>query len=132
MGRVKTERTLKSEAEWRKKQLRQINFSLNISTESDIIEKLDSVSNRQKYLKDLIRADMAKNDPVRAWAMRTVSLGRADDCIRTMDAEIAQSVMKENPSAEAVDMLAMYAREHITVYGREDFIQWAEEYGAEY
>lgn len=40
------------------KNTRQIMLKLNLKTDADILEKLDSVKNRQGYIKALIRADM--------------------------------------------------------------------------
>ena len=42
------------------KNTRQIVMKLNLKTDDDILEKLDSVENRQGYIKALIRADMEK------------------------------------------------------------------------
>ena len=36
----------------------QVKMKLNRSTDADILAKLDSVSNKQGYIKSLIRADM--------------------------------------------------------------------------
>lgn len=38
----------------------QIKFKLNRKTDLDIIEKLESVENKQGYFKELVRADIAK------------------------------------------------------------------------
>lgn len=38
---------------------RQIKMKLNIKTDADILKKLDSVSNKQGYIKALIRKDIA-------------------------------------------------------------------------
>lgn len=40
---------------------RQIRFKFNLKTDADILAKLDSLENRTAYVKDLIRADIAKN-----------------------------------------------------------------------
>ena len=40
----------------------QIKLKLNKVNDADIIAKLDSVSNKQGYIKELIRADIAKGD----------------------------------------------------------------------
>lgn len=37
---------------------KQFKMTLNIKTDADIIEKLESVENKQGYIKDLIRKDM--------------------------------------------------------------------------
>ena len=44
--------------------LKQIRFALNINTDDDILKHLDTIDNKAGYLKDLIRADMAKDDEV--------------------------------------------------------------------
>lgn len=38
----------------------QIHLKLNKKTDADILEKLGTVVNKQGYIKDLIRADIAK------------------------------------------------------------------------
>lgn len=38
----------------------QIRLKLNLTTDADILERLDEVGNRQGYIKALIRADMEK------------------------------------------------------------------------
>lgn len=37
-------------------------IKLNLTTDADIIEKLDSVDNRQGYIKRLIREDLAQEN----------------------------------------------------------------------
>ena len=37
---------------------RKICFKFNLETDKDILEKLDSVPNKQAYIKDLIRKDL--------------------------------------------------------------------------
>lgn len=39
---------------------RQIKLKLNIKTDADILEQLETVDSKQGYIKDLIRADMEK------------------------------------------------------------------------
>jgi len=39
-----------------------ISFRLNRNTDKDILDKLESVDNVQGYLKELIRADIAKDN----------------------------------------------------------------------
>ena len=53
--------TTESVKEWRKRNLVQIGFFLNRNTDADIIGWLNSVDNKQGYLKDLIRHDMKKS-----------------------------------------------------------------------
>lgn len=43
---------------------RQIGLVLNLNCDADILAKLDSVPNKQGYIKDLIRADIAAQNPV--------------------------------------------------------------------
>ena len=38
----------------------QLHFKMNKKTDADILEKLDSVPNKQGYIKELIRADMKR------------------------------------------------------------------------
>ena len=45
---------------YNKKNVRQIMLSLNVKTDADIIEKLDSTGNKQGYIKSLIRKDIQK------------------------------------------------------------------------
>ena len=40
---------------------RQIKIKLNLKTDADILDKLNSVENRQGYIKDLIRSDIEKS-----------------------------------------------------------------------
>lgn len=40
---------------------RQVKLKLNRRTDKDILDKLDSVGSKQTYIKQLIRADIAKN-----------------------------------------------------------------------
>jgi hypothetical protein len=42
------------------KRTRQIKLKLNVGTDADILEKLDSVPNKQGYIKQLIRDDLKK------------------------------------------------------------------------
>ena len=48
-----------AKAKWDAENTTQIKLKLNHHTDADIIEKLQSVGNKQGYLKQLIRADMA-------------------------------------------------------------------------
>lgn len=49
---------LPSKARWDKENTVVITMKLNKNQDADIIEKLNSVDNRQGYLKELIRADI--------------------------------------------------------------------------
>ena len=50
----------KHQKKYRAKAVKQIVFDLNKETDADIIEHLETVSNRTGYLKALIRANMKK------------------------------------------------------------------------
>lgn len=39
---------------------RQIKFSFSIQNDADVLAQLDSIPNKQGYIKDLIRADIAR------------------------------------------------------------------------
>ncbi len=47
---------------WQKNNTKSITIRLMSRTESDIINRLDSVPNKAGYIKALIRADIAKDD----------------------------------------------------------------------
>ena len=46
---------------WDRENTVQTKLKLNKHTDTDIIEKLNSVDNKQGYIKELIRADIAKD-----------------------------------------------------------------------
>lgn len=48
----------KATIKYRDKNIKRMTLDLNKNTDSDIIEWLKSVDNKQGYIKDLIRADM--------------------------------------------------------------------------
>lgn len=50
----------KSNARYDKENTTRIGMKLNNNTDADILEWLDSLENRQGYLKALIRADISK------------------------------------------------------------------------
>lgn len=45
---------------WDRENTRQYKLKLNKNTDADLIAWLDSIENRQNYIKELIRADMEK------------------------------------------------------------------------
>lgn len=47
--------------QYSKENTRQIKFSFSLQYDADILEKLDSVPNKQGYIKSLIRADIARS-----------------------------------------------------------------------
>ena len=51
------------DAAYHKQALQQFNLKLNRVHDADLIEHLEKQSNRQAYLKELIRADMRKENP---------------------------------------------------------------------
>lgn len=50
----------KASTKYNAKNVKQIKLNLNKKTDADIIEVLESVGNKQGYIKDLIRQDMKK------------------------------------------------------------------------
>ena len=44
--------------QWKKTHVRKITFAFNLNTDQDILKKLDSVPNKQGYIKELIRKDI--------------------------------------------------------------------------
>lgn len=50
---------LRANAKYQSTSTRQFGFKFVLATDSDIIEKLESVENKQKYVKGLIRSDIA-------------------------------------------------------------------------
>lgn len=57
------ERKKTPQEKYAKKNIRQFKIDCMKTTEQDIINKLDSVSNKAGYIKELIRADIKKNNP---------------------------------------------------------------------
>lgn len=52
------EQQKRAQIKYDKANTRKITFKFNLKTDADILEKLDSVNNRQGYIKELIRNDM--------------------------------------------------------------------------
>ena len=50
----------RANARYDAKSTRQIMLKLNVNTDADILKKLDSVENRQGYIKGLIRDDIIR------------------------------------------------------------------------
>lgn len=50
----------KASAKYDKTHTRKIVLKLNLKTDDDILNKLDSLENKQGYIKELIRKDMQK------------------------------------------------------------------------
>ena len=53
-----SEATKRAVRKYDEKMTRQFNLKLNIKTDADVIKKLDSIANKQGYIKRLIRMDM--------------------------------------------------------------------------
>lgn len=53
-----TEQQKRAQIKYDKANTRQITFKFNLKTDADILEKLDSVDNRQGYIKEIIRNDI--------------------------------------------------------------------------
>ena len=51
-----------AQAKYKKEKTKQVALQLNLNTDSDILQKLDEVPNKQGYIKALIRADIAKEE----------------------------------------------------------------------
>lgn len=49
-----------AQAKYKKKNTKRIAFDVNLNTDQDIIQRLSEVPNTQGYLKELIRADIAR------------------------------------------------------------------------
>ena len=47
---------------WRKENTRCINVRFNIEYDKNVLEKLDSVSNKADYIRQLIKQDIAKKE----------------------------------------------------------------------
>lgn len=53
-----TEQQKRAQIKYDKAHTRQITFKFNLKTDADILERLDSVENRQGYIKEIIRNDI--------------------------------------------------------------------------
>ena len=58
MGR--TEALKQAQKRYERKNIVQVRLKLNNVTDADVLAKLDCVGNRQGYIKELIRADIAR------------------------------------------------------------------------
>lgn len=66
---------LKAQAKYDKNHTRSILFKFNLTTDADILSRLDTVENRQGYIKELIRRDVRGTENVlRIDAIRTLLL----------------------------------------------------------
>lgn len=60
MEKKSSDARLKANAKYDASHTIQIKLKLNLNTDSDIIERMNEVENKQGYIKDLIRADIKK------------------------------------------------------------------------
>jgi len=51
----------KASAKYQKDNIKQIKIALNVNTDADIINHLETCENKQGYIKDLIRNDIKKS-----------------------------------------------------------------------
>ena len=56
------ESSIKASAEWNKTNIRYMRAAFNVETDAEILAKLDSVSNKTDYIRQLILADIAKGN----------------------------------------------------------------------
>lgn len=56
------ERKITPQQRYAKKNIKQFKIDCIVTTEADIIKKLESVPNKAGYIKQLIRADIAANN----------------------------------------------------------------------
>lgn len=52
--------SLKADTKYKKANIIKVNMSLNRNTDGDILAYIDTIDNKQGYLKSLIREDMAR------------------------------------------------------------------------
>lgn len=50
----------RADAKYKAKHIKQIKFNFHIELDADVLDQLEKVGNKQGYIKDLIRADIAK------------------------------------------------------------------------
>lgn len=62
MEKKNTEARLRANKKYDDANTRQIKFKFNLKTDADVLHRLDSVPNKQGYVKELIRADIAKGN----------------------------------------------------------------------
>ena len=58
--RMASEAKIKAQKKYDAENTLQVHLKLNRRTDEDVLEKLDSVPNKQGYIKQLIRADLKK------------------------------------------------------------------------
>lgn len=60
MANKSTESQIRASVKYNKEKTVQISLKLNRSTDADLIDSLNRIANKQGYIKELIRRDIAK------------------------------------------------------------------------
>ena len=60
MANKSTESQIRASVKYNKENTVQISLKLNRSTDADLIDSLNRIANKQAYIKELIRRDIAK------------------------------------------------------------------------
>ena len=60
MANKSTESQIRASVKYNKENTVQISLKLNRSTDADLIDSLNKIANKQGYIKELIRRDIAK------------------------------------------------------------------------
>ena len=60
MTKKTSDAQIRAVAKYNAQNTKQYAFKLNLTTDKDIIEKLDNIDNKTGYIKDLIRGDIAR------------------------------------------------------------------------
>lgn len=60
MANKSTESQIRASVKYNKENTVQISLKLNRSTDADLIDSLNRIANKQGYIKELIRRDIAK------------------------------------------------------------------------
>ena len=64
---------LRAQAKYDKQHTRAVLFKLNLTTDADVLARLDEVTNRQGYIKELIRKDLrGEVGPLSVGAIKTL------------------------------------------------------------
>lgn len=67
-----TEQQKRAQIKYDKTNTRKITFKFNLKTDADILERLDSVDNRQGYIKELIRSDIESEKIINGFAQMKI------------------------------------------------------------
>ena len=58
---IKIDKKMTPQERYKKKNIKQLKFELNLKTDEDIIQKLENIPNKTGYIKKLIREDIKNN-----------------------------------------------------------------------